>query len=128
MEADVARKSPQEKKRLSYLKDRRNNYGENDKSSRTSIRARKRAVNSANRRREQLALAQVGTSADTGGADVVELNLHRQRPKSWRKVPDAPLGAVVAGGLERRVRVGIDEPARAEQRIHKVRTSVARQG
>ncbi|MFD0527546.1 hypothetical protein ACFQ1I_10530 [Kitasatospora arboriphila] len=46
----MVRRTPREKKRLSYLKDRRNAFGENDKSSRTSIRRRKRAVNSANRR------------------------------------------------------------------------------
>ena len=33
----VKRKSPQEKKALSYAKDRRNTYGENDKSSRKNI-------------------------------------------------------------------------------------------
>ena len=37
----MARKSPQEKKALSYAKDRRNNYGENDKSSRRNIRRNK---------------------------------------------------------------------------------------
>ena len=119
------RKSPQEKKRLSYLKDRRNNYGENDKSSRTSIRTRKRAVNSANRRREHLVLAEFGPSLAPGDAEAVEMNLHRWRSKSWRKFADAPLGAVVIGGLTWRVRVGIDQPARAEQRIRKVRTLTA---
>ncbi|UGT42762.1 hypothetical protein LTV02_04940 [Nocardia yamanashiensis] len=38
----VRRKSPQEKKSLSYAKDRRNDYGENDKSSRRNIRRNKR--------------------------------------------------------------------------------------
>ncbi|MFE2009824.1 hypothetical protein [Streptomyces sp. NPDC059491] len=46
----MERRTPQEKKRLSYLKDHRNNYGENDKSSRKSIRRNKRFPNSANRR------------------------------------------------------------------------------
>ena len=39
----AGRSSPQEKKRLSYAKDRRNDYGENDKSSRKNIRRNKRA-------------------------------------------------------------------------------------
>lgn len=34
-------KTPQDKKALSYAKDRRNTYGENDKSSRKAIPARK---------------------------------------------------------------------------------------
>ncbi len=46
---DVVRQSPQEKKQLSYEQDRRNVYGENDKSSRKAIPFRKRAVNKANR-------------------------------------------------------------------------------
>lgn len=33
----MKRRSPQEKKRLSYAKDRRNDYGENDKSSRKNV-------------------------------------------------------------------------------------------
>jgi hypothetical protein len=33
----AVRRSPQEKKALSYAKDRRNDYGENDKSSRKNI-------------------------------------------------------------------------------------------
>ena len=41
----MARRSPQEKKTLSYAKDRRNDYGENDKSSRKSIRRNKRVPN-----------------------------------------------------------------------------------
>lgn len=97
-EADVARRSPQEKKRLSYLKDRRNNYGENDKSSRTSIRTRKRAVNTANRRREHLVLAEFGTSTASGDAEAVEMAFHRWRTKSWRKFPDAPSGRSSSAG------------------------------
>jgi hypothetical protein len=31
MDSQMTDKTPQEKKRLSYLKDRRNTYGENDK-------------------------------------------------------------------------------------------------
>lgn len=34
----MTRRDPQEKKALSYAKDRRNDYGENDKGSRKGIR------------------------------------------------------------------------------------------
>ncbi|MFD8088159.1 hypothetical protein ACFV4F_41475 [Kitasatospora sp. NPDC059722] len=119
----MERKSPQQKKLLSYLKDGRNNYGENDKSSRKNIRRNKRAVNSANRRREHLALA-ASTGADaTGeaGTDTIDRDLHRHRPKRWRKSPDLPLGKDVIGVLERRVHKGTDAEERARARIRRVR-------
>lgn len=114
------RRSPQEKKRLSYLKDRRNKYGENEKSSRKSIRHHKRATNSANRRRMQLTLARL-TNSPVADTDPVEQAASRRRPKSWKKVPDVPLGEVVVGGLERRVRTETEDGRRARVRIAKVR-------
>ncbi len=53
----MARRRPQEKKTLSYAKDRRNDYGENDRSSRKSIRRNKRVPNRADRHREHQVLA-----------------------------------------------------------------------
>ncbi|WP_159401029.1 hypothetical protein [Streptomyces sp. NRRL B-24484] len=92
----MVRRTPREKKRLSYLKDRRNAYGENDKGSRTSIRRRKRAVNSANRRLHRTVLATLnGRPAGDRAAEVAERAAGR-RPKRWRKVPDAPLGELLA--------------------------------
>jgi hypothetical protein len=44
-------KSPQEKKALSYAKDRRNAYGENDKASRKAIPLRKAGENRQDRRK-----------------------------------------------------------------------------
>jgi hypothetical protein len=38
------RRSPQEKKRLSYLKDGRNVYGENDKASRKNLPKKKKLL------------------------------------------------------------------------------------
>jgi hypothetical protein len=116
----MMRKSPQEKKRLSYLKDRRNSYGEHDKGSRTSIRLRKRSVNRANRRWEHLALAEFGGSPSPTGADAIERSLHRRRSKSWSKGSDTPLGTMVVAALRRRVTMGIDDPVRAGDRIRKV--------
>lgn len=77
--------SPQEKKRLSLLKDRRNCYGENDKSSRKSIRFRKRWVNRTFRRGEHQTVA-------CSDADAIESDLGELRKKEWKKVPDIPLG------------------------------------
>lgn len=97
----MRRLTPQQKKELSYAKDRRNAYGENDKSSRTSIRQRKRMVNRANRRREQLFSAATG-SPDADTADTAEQRFHAVAPKSWRKVPDQLLGDHVRTRLTRR--------------------------
>lgn len=47
------RRSPQEKKRLSYSKDRRNTYGWNDKTSHKNIARNKRNRHRSERHREQ---------------------------------------------------------------------------
>ncbi|GII26465.1 hypothetical protein [Planosporangium mesophilum] len=88
-------RSPQEKKALSYARDCRNVYGENDKSSRTSIRRRKRLPHRANRRHDRQTLTGcVGVPAP-GLAEAVEVRLRGRRRASWRKCPDLPLGLVV---------------------------------
>ncbi|WP_406299775.1 hypothetical protein OG948_31865 [Embleya sp. NBC_00888] len=119
-------RNPQDRKRLSYLKDRRNGYGENDKSSRRNIRRNKRAVHSANRRREHLVLTALTGVRDGTGADAVEEGLFAKRPKSWRKAPDEPLAEALIRGFERRVRTGIEDGTTAERRIHHIRRRLAR--
>ena len=89
----MARKSPQEKKELSYAKDRRNAYGENDKSSRKNIPLRKRLVNRANRHgTQQVLLSDAVGVPDPAQEEAVEQRVAGTRPKSWRKQPDIPLG------------------------------------
>ncbi len=95
----MTRKTPQEKKALSYAKDRRNLYGESDKASRKAIPLRKRLVNRANRHQVQQSLA---AAADAADPEAVEVRALGKRPKRWRKWPDHPLGGVVAHHLERR--------------------------
>ncbi|MEU7765539.1 hypothetical protein AB0B25_10515 [Nocardia sp. NPDC049190] len=97
----MLRKTSQEKKRLSYAKDRRNNYGENDKSSRKNIPLRKRLVNRANRRLAEVMLMGATGIADPVGADSVEQDFLGRRPKRWKKSPDIPLGIHAAGKRER---------------------------
>ncbi|WP_062429924.1 hypothetical protein [Herbidospora daliensis] len=83
----MGRKTPQEKKRLSYAKDRRNDYGENDKSSRN-----KRYPHRTNRHCDrQILVAEPG-------------RLYLKRPKSWRKCADIPLGEYLRMRIERRGR------------------------
>ncbi|OPC79806.1 hypothetical protein B4N89_01585 [Embleya scabrispora] len=120
------RRTPQERKRLSYLKDRRNSYGENDKSSRRNIRRNKAAVHSANRRHEHLVLAALVGARDTGGAEAIADRLYVKRPKRWSKAADQPLAEAVEYVLERRVRLGIDDAARARQRIHRIHRRLTR--
>jgi hypothetical protein len=86
------RKTPQDKKRLSYAKDCRNTYGENDKSARRSIPRAKARQHRANRRVAHQVLTHAGED---------ELGLIRPRTR-WRKSPDTPLGQVVATRLEAR--------------------------
>lgn len=91
----MRRRSPQEKKALSYAKDRRNMYGENDKSSRKNIPLRKRLVNKANRHAAQQRLADATGHIDSDRAELAEERLKGTRPKSWRKHADMPLGMVL---------------------------------
>lgn len=83
-------RSPGEKKSLSYARDRRNSYSANDKASRTGITRKKKDVRKSYRRGAKTAL---GASDPAGAPDSAVKEVHRKR---WKKVPDAPLGKVVA--------------------------------
>jgi hypothetical protein len=87
----MSSRSPQEKKALSYARDGRNTYGENDKSSRKNIPLRKRLVNRANRHSTQQKLSSGTGEVDLDLAEVVEERALGKRPKAWSKVPDIPL-------------------------------------
>jgi hypothetical protein len=89
-------RNPQEKKSLSYAKDRRNAYGENDKASRKVIPARKSGENRKVRRKANHALQGV-PSADEMDAALIESSLRHnlERVGGWKKSPDAPLGHIV---------------------------------
>ena len=119
----MTRKTPQQKKRLSYLKDRRNTYAENSKSSRQSIRQHKRYVNKANRRYAEQHIAELTGETDSDILEAAELQVvgRGRRPKRWAKIADEPLGKVVQDRLARRIRAGIDQPSRASKRIKRVR-------
>ena len=78
------RLSPQEKKANSYAKDRRNDYGENDKSSRKNIPLSKARAQRAVRRTDKSKLR----------TDPLSDAIRENRPKpAWKKCPDLPLGA-----------------------------------
>jgi len=120
-----ARRSPQEKKALSYAKDRRNDYGENDKSSRKNIHRNKRIPNRADRHREHQVLT--GATGPVAGetAELVEDRLLAKKSmwftKRWRKWRDAPLMDIVTYKLRRRARFGMQAPDVVEERIDRIR-------
>jgi hypothetical protein len=45
----------------------------------------------------------------------------RSRRQRWQKVPDKPLGEVVEERIRRRVRMGIDDPQSADEKIGRIR-------
>jgi hypothetical protein len=80
------RRSPQEKKILSYQRDQRNVYGASPHAARKGIRRRKAWANRTNRRDARSALRK--------GADVAEDRAGGSRVR-WVKTPDQPLASVV---------------------------------
>jgi hypothetical protein len=124
------RRSPQEKKRLSYTRDRRNDYGENDKSSRRNIARNKRVRHRADRHHQrQLLAAAVGPVDEDTQALPDRLTLPRraQRGDRWRKQPDVQLGLHIARALKRRAGQGSSADTERE-RIRKVLRNTAIDG
>ena len=99
-------RSPQEKKALSYEKDHRNHYGENDKASRKAIPLRKRLVNRANRHDATRSLAAATGPADGDLAEAAEQRYLGKRPKRWATRPDKPLGQYIEDKAAWRARDG----------------------
>ena len=87
------RRSPQEKKSLSYARDRRNTYGEHSKGSRKSIPLRKRIRARARRRAEDGALRRDSKLADRD--QMAAIVKHKPTASRWQKFPDEPLGSVL---------------------------------
>ena len=100
--------SPREKKTLSYARDRRNSYGENDKASRKAIPARKAGENRKVRRKAAQAIAQV-ERVDEAAAVALESSLKHdiERVGGWTKGSDMPLQEFLQRQAHRRSRRGI---------------------
>lgn len=122
----MRRRSPQEKKALSYAKDRRNLYGENDKSSRKNIRRNKRIPHRADRHRYHQGLAAAaGSSPDNELIERATERLNTEKSKRvtmcWHKHPDRPLAEALDYRLNRRTLLGINTPAATESRLARIR-------
>ena len=93
-------KSPEHKKRLSLERDRRNIYGENSKSSRKNIAKGKQRRHMDERRGVTQVLGRLKGQVDDDVATEAELEakltIADSRNRGFRKVPDQPLGAVLA--------------------------------
>jgi hypothetical protein len=99
-------KTPQDKKRQSYQHDRRNTYGENQKSSRKNIpRSKQRSHQDERRSVRQVLGAAQGDIASEVADEAQSQALVKGRMKklqAFRKSPDRPLGEVVKRRLRRR--------------------------
>lgn len=95
-------KSPQDKKELSYARDRRNDYGENAKSSRKNIPRAKANANRSERHGQNQA-TRVALTADTE-EQLIAAEIAATTPKKrwWKKLADTPLGEYLAGKKSRR--------------------------
>jgi hypothetical protein len=93
-------KSPSQKKLLSLRRDRRNVYGENSKSSRKNIPKGKQRQHMDERRAVAHVLGQlkgqVGDDAASEAELEVKLTIADSRNRGFRKVPDKPLGVLLA--------------------------------
>lgn len=93
-------KSPQEKKRLSLERDRRNVYGENAKASRKNIPRSKQLSHQQQRRAVGQALGnlfgRVGESESTDAELIARSRAIESARYAFKKQPDKPLGEVIA--------------------------------
>ena len=87
----MKRKTPQEKKALSYAKDRRNVYGESDKSSLIAIRRNKTFPTRAYRKAVNDILQKIIGEIDLEKAEIIDSKTKEIKRREWKKYPDAPL-------------------------------------
>ena len=116
MTKNMRKKTPQEKKRLSYKKDRRNCYGESPHGARKSIPIRKKLRNRANRKYQEQQLTITGLKLDDDLAEQIETRLYQKAPKVWNKVADAPLKKAVKRKQQRRQKLEKEGGRRAAKK------------
>jgi O6-methylguanine-DNA--protein-cysteine methyltransferase len=95
-------KSPQEKKELSYIRDRRNDYGENAKASRKNIpRAKTNAKRAERHEQNQAVRSAIGAESEE---QLIRAEITATTPKDrwWKKLADTPLGEYLTSKRSRR--------------------------
>jgi len=101
------RRTPQEKKKLSLKKDRRNTYGESPHGARKSIPLNKRLRNRADRHHQENQLPTVPRELEADEVNNIDPAIFSTAPKGWKKVPDSPLAeAIRMNQLQREVSRG----------------------
>ena len=97
-------KTPQDKKRASLTKDRRNDYGANAKASRKNIPRSKARVERAYRRGVHESLRGAAAPVDEASLDVSEKQIAdvRRRLGEFRKYRDIPLAEHIRNQKRRR--------------------------
>ncbi len=100
--------TPQDKKRLSYLKDTRNTYAESRSRSRFAIAKRKAYGHQALRHEQKLILKELAKLAEEE-RDNIEAKMKSVQPKKWRKYADRPLGEFVTMLLYNRKKRGVND-------------------
>jgi hypothetical protein len=103
------RLTPQEKKALSYARDCRNTYGENDKASRKAIPLRKAASIRKERRK-------LNASAENEVKGLGVAETPRRNKQAWKKASDTPLGQFVSRKLEYRQTEGYNAKAKRRKK------------
>lgn len=93
-------KSPQDKKSASLDRDRRNNYGENDKASRKAIPRNKQIGRQAERRAANRPVSALKGNIEDDVANAAEMQSRAQivlqKRNGFRKRPDIPLRDILA--------------------------------
>nr|AIA13733.1 hypothetical protein [uncultured bacterium]AIA14923.1 hypothetical protein [uncultured bacterium] len=109
----MVKRTPQEKKALSYEKDRRNNYGENDKASRKNIPLQRAKSHRAYRKKVSEAVHAVLSAGDEEQRELEESRALSVKKPDWKKSPDEPLGEIVKHQMEwRETHAGSGKTAR----------------
>jgi uncharacterized protein involved in exopolysaccharide biosynthesis len=95
-------RSPQEKKELSYARDRRNDYGENAKSSRKNIPRAKANANRSERHGQKQATRATSSAGNEEQLIAAEITATTPKKRWWKKLVDTPLGEYLAKKKARR--------------------------
>jgi hypothetical protein len=99
--------TPQDKKALSLVRDRRNSYGERGAKSRFAIARHKAKDLRKIRRRENGPLQQLGSVSSEEELSEAQLQAIAHPPRSWKKSPDLNLKWNVEKKLRSRAAIAV---------------------